>query len=101
MRTLLLTVVAAAWCLGPAPAQVPKDEERKAAEEALFKELSAGLPQDSQRARSARLELEYWHKHSWKTMQRKTTKAKDGTEVEVVFLGTFETSLPSTGFSMA
>jgi hypothetical protein len=103
MPTFVLGAVAACW-LVPTTAQEPEGKSKEAASDAIFKELSAGLPKDGQRANSARLELEYWHKNQWSLLGppvRKPVKTKDGNSAEVVFLTAPATGVPGTDFSMA
>jgi hypothetical protein len=76
--------------------------------DALFRELLQGLPTDTERAKSARLELEYWHKHAWTFAwtfpdppARKSVKTKDGKTAEVVLLRAPAMSMPGEDFSMA
>ena len=55
----------------------------------VFRELLAGLPKDSQRAKSARLELEYWRENNWGLLNpavRNPVRTKDGKAAEVIFL---------------
>jgi len=104
MRTPMLATVALTCWLVPAAAQDPGAPSKESAADAIFKELAAGLPKDGQRAISARLELEYWHKHQWGFLNpavRKPVKTKDGNAAEVVFLTAPAMSLPGTDFSMA
>jgi hypothetical protein len=66
--------------------------------------LSAGLPKGVERAKSARLELEYWHNDHYCFLDppvRKSVKTKDGKAAEVVFLSLPAHTMPGTDFSMA
>src|SRR5260370_24440018 len=72
----------------------------------IYGELSAGLPKDGERAKSARLELDYWHTNQWSfgfvgPPIRKSVKTKDGKAAEVIFLTAPSMSMPGTDFSMA
>ena len=58
MRILILVVLATTCWLVPTMAQDEDGKPKETAADAIFKELAAGLPRGSQRADSARLELE-------------------------------------------
>lgn len=103
MRLLILAAVAWTCCLVPATAKAPDGPSKASAADAVFEELVAGLPKDGQRAISARLELEYWHKHQWRFLKapvRTPVKTKEGRAAEVVFLTAPTLSMPGTDFSM-
>jgi hypothetical protein len=86
------------------PPDPPAAKSDESSADALFRELLAGLPKGVERAKSARLELEYWHNdHFWlmKPPVRKSVKTKDGKDAEVVFLNVPAMGMPGTDFSMA
>jgi hypothetical protein len=86
-----------------ATAQATYGPSKESTVDAVFKELVAGLPRDGQRAISARLELEYWHKHHCflNAPVRKPVKTKEGKAAEVIFLTAPAMSMPGIDFSMA
>jgi hypothetical protein len=82
------------------PSGKPADDGR----EALYRELTLGLPKEGPRARSARLELDYWHRDTWAFINlpvRKPVRTRDGKAAEVVLLNSPAMSMPGTDFSMA
>lgn len=103
MHALILAVIALSCLLFSATAQDAGETSKDSTADAIFKELTAGLPKDGQRAISARLELEYWHEyqHIFKSPVRKAVKTKDGKSAEVIFLTAPAMSMPGTDFSMA
>src|SRR5262249_3383318 len=61
-------------------------------------------PNQGDRAKTARLELEYWHQNQRffpSAPVRKSMKTKDGKAAEVILLSASEMSIPGTDFSMA
>lgn len=103
--TIVTTIVFAVSLLVSAAVQDADGPFEESASDAIFQELTNGLPTDGQRANSARLELEYWHKHQWSflgnSFVRKHVKTKDGFSADVVFLTAPAMSMPGTDFSMA
>lgn len=104
MRTLLpLALVATCW-LAPTSAAEPGGASKDTVRDAIFKELSDGLLKCGQRAISARLEVEYWHKKQWSFFSssvRKPVKTKDGKAAELIFITAPANSIPGNAFSMA
>jgi hypothetical protein len=70
---------------------------------AVYVEINKTLPRDGQRAKSARLELDYWyHSELWlKSVLRKSVKTKDGKAAEVLLLEAPAAGMPGQDFSMA
>lgn len=101
LRTFLLCSAIAVCSLVQVIAEEPADKSETTESEIIFRELSAGLPKDTERAKSARLELEYWHGSSRKSAIRQSVKTKDGKNVEVFFLNDLTYSLPGYAFSLA
>jgi hypothetical protein len=118
MRRFVLVAVTVVCWLVPTLAHEPKGERKESASDAfvkelerkesaydaLFQELAGSLPKKGQRAKSARLELDYWHKNAPRWLHsavRKSVKTKDGKAAEVVFLNAPTLSMPGTDFSMA
>jgi hypothetical protein len=104
MQAIILGVTVVAS--GLLPTWVGKQDVKSSVidSDVLFRELMAGLPKDGERAKSARLELEYWHKREFGFLFppiRNSVKTKDGTAAEIVFLSAPAMSMPGTDFSMA
>jgi hypothetical protein len=71
----------------------------------VYKDIVRTLPTTGGRARSARLELDYWYHNRGLTSQvpahRKSVKTKDGVMAEVILLQAPSHTMPGTDFSMA
>ncbi|MFL5244486.1 MAG: hypothetical protein ACJ8FY_20495 [Gemmataceae bacterium] len=81
----------------------PRVKPREWPSDSVYRELLAGIPKKSNRAKSAKLELEYWHKHEFLTFPpvRKHVTTKDGKAAEVVFLRAPSWLFHGPDFSMA
>jgi hypothetical protein len=69
----------------------------------VYRELIRSLPTKGQRARSARLELDFWRRSRPFALPpvRKAIKTKDGKAAEIVMLGAPAHGTPGIDFSMA
>jgi hypothetical protein len=92
------------FCFLSVSADEPRVKPREWPSDAVYRELLAGIPKESERGKSARLELEYRHKHELPGLfppVRKPVKTKDGKAAEVVFLPAPSMQMHGTDFSMA
>jgi hypothetical protein len=94
----LVAVAACSW-LGPGYEHVPSRGPKALLCTATYQQILRTLPREGQRAKSARLELEYWYKQSFANVVRKPVETRDGKSAEVVFLNA--PTLNSPAFSMA
>jgi hypothetical protein len=92
------------FCFLSVSADEPRVKPREWPSDGVYRELLAGIPKESERGKSARLELEYWHKNGVPGLfppVRKPVKTKDGKAAEVVLLRAPSMQMPGTDFSMA
>jgi hypothetical protein len=103
MRRFLRAATALAALVLPAPAAPPDGAAKKVDRDALYKDLTAGLPASGPRAAAARAELAYWHasRVSFVAPAQKRVLTLDGKDCEVVLLAVPAASMPGMGFSMA
>src|SRR5262249_22618734 len=101
MRTTIFVAAFASFI----PLAYADDEPKKSGDRnTLYEELKRALPDDSQRARTARLELDYWNNNHFRFLSqpvRRSLNTKDGKAAEVVLLNAPSASMPGTEFSMA
>jgi hypothetical protein len=98
----LVAVAACSW-LGAGFGHVPSRGSRPLRCTAAYQQILRTLPKEGQRAKSARMGLEYWYKRTefWSQVVRKSVKTRDGKAAEVVLLDAPSLSFPGTHFSMA
>lgn len=96
--------LAPAHWITPSRSDEPGDKSKELDPVSVYRELSEGLPKDGERAKSARLELEYWHRFNFglpNSSVRKYVRTKDGKTAELLLLRAAPGPIPGTGFSMA
>jgi hypothetical protein len=102
MRFLTVVSVLACCCYLGAGTLAAPQKSADVDDEAVYRELIRTLPTKGQRARSARLELEYWHKAPFtRPPVRKPVKTPDGKPAEILMLRVPADGLPGIDFSMA
>ena len=105
IKRMLPALIAMLGCASLAPlfAGQPDSKPERSDRDIAYEQIKQTLPKDSQRAKSARLELDCWYRHPtsvrgpiWKSAQ-----TKDGKTVEVLLLDAPSPSMPGTDFSRA
>jgi hypothetical protein len=97
----MVSVLACCCYLGAGTPAAPR-KSPDVDDEVVYRELIRTLPTKGQRARSARLELEYWHKAPLtRPPVRKPVKTPDGKTAEILMLHVPADGLPGIDFSMA
>jgi hypothetical protein len=101
MQLIAFGISFTAWCLLPSFADSLANKSTEFGSHALYRELLAGLPKDGACAKSAKLELEYWHESHWTSAVRRSVMTRDGKKAEVIFLSAPSLSMPGDDLSMA
>src|SRR5262245_61098710 len=100
-----ITIIIVAAFVGWLPYGLADDDPSNSEDaHKVDEELKKALPNDSQRAKTARLELDYWHDYQLGFLSppiRKSVKTQDGKAAEVLLLKAPAMSMPGTDFSMA
>jgi hypothetical protein len=105
IKRMLAALIAMLGCASLAPlfAGQPDSKPERSDRDIAYEQIKQTLPKDSQRAKSARLELDCWYRHptSVRGAIWKSAQTKDGKTAEVLLLDTPSPSMPGTDFSMA
>jgi hypothetical protein len=104
MRTLTFIATFGCTLLGSAFADDPSLNPKRSDRDIVYEEIKRTLPIDTQRAKSARLQLDYWYQNNSTFLTppiRKSVKTKDGKPAEVLLLEAPSMSMPGEDFSMA
>ena len=105
MQAFFFANLVAAGCLILATGDEPTGKLKDSAADATFRELAAALPKSGARAKSARLEVEYWHDHPNTGFLgppvRHAVRTKDGKAAEIVFIRVPANSMPGSASANA